>query len=600
MTSAVNQLAARLIRLERQVRTMGTAPQLAYSSIEDGAIEEYTIDDSLVQIIGAQFDGTHMAAPINGPNPPVPTEPIVTDGVDGALVRWDGEWITALFAPMDFARIEIHASTDAGDTFETALTLRNSFESPRGGEVFIPLDTAGPWYIAFVARSLSGQVSEPSGVTETNPTMLSDVLAGVGGTTTYRQASAPGTANEGDFWLDSDDGNSLHRYESGVWVDVQDADITAAINAAATAQSTADGKVRIFAQASAPGGMTAGDVGDMWIETDADNRVWVWDGDSWEDRRVGSAGIVSLAVDKLITGTLSAIITLSGTIKTAASGSRVEQDADGIRLYNSSDDVTVNLDTTTGLATLTGGFRSAIDGTRVEIGTGSDFFGGPQEARFYTGHVLEADPGEIECFIDPTDGGIPFLYITSPSFRGLGAHGSGIYLQDTSGDNTNPAAVSIVSDFVHLIGVVSAHDGVLSSTMETLEVMGSTSTVSSASTTFVALGSGGSAGLAFTAPPSGKVLIIHDTTIHNGTASNSAVSSFEVRTGDTIGSGTVVLAASDDRAVFNFDSLRVSASVARLVEGLTPGNAYNVRTLVRCGAGTVQVSRAHLTLVPST
>jgi hypothetical protein len=113
--------------------------------------------------------------------------------------------------------------------------------------------------------------NEPLGATG-----ISATARQLGGLTIYRQASAPTTGVlDGDYWVDSDDGKPYVRV-AGVWTLSQDADINTAITNAATAQATADLKVRVFAQASAPTGLTAADDGDVWIETDSGNTQYIW------------------------------------------------------------------------------------------------------------------------------------------------------------------------------------------------------------------------------------------------------------------------------------------------------------------------------------
>jgi len=94
----------------------------------------------------------------------------------------------------------------------------------------------------------------------------------------WRQASAPTADATGDLWLDSDDGDRLYRWSGSAWVDVQDDDIYQAIIDAAAAQSTADGKIVSFFQTSAP---TADGVGDIWFDTDDDNKPYRWSGSAW-------------------------------------------------------------------------------------------------------------------------------------------------------------------------------------------------------------------------------------------------------------------------------------------------------------------------------
>jgi len=96
---------------------------------------------------------------------------------------------------------------------------------------------------------------------------------------TYYQASAPGSANTGDFWIDSDD-DKTYRYNGSAWVLSQDSDVAAAISAAAGAQATADGRVSTFVQNSAP---TANATGDLWLDADDNYNTYRWSGSAWVD-----------------------------------------------------------------------------------------------------------------------------------------------------------------------------------------------------------------------------------------------------------------------------------------------------------------------------
>ena len=106
---------------------------------------------------------------------------------------------------------------------------------------------------------------------------------GVEGTPTFLmqifyQSSAPSSGmSDGDFWIDSDD-NKIYRYAASSWGEVQDDQIAAAISDAATAQSTADGKVVTFIQAAAP---TAEGTGDIWFDSDDNNKPYRWSGSAW-------------------------------------------------------------------------------------------------------------------------------------------------------------------------------------------------------------------------------------------------------------------------------------------------------------------------------
>lgn len=164
----MERFAARLIKLENRVNGLATGPQLAYSAIEDGSLEEYDGDGQLVTIIGKQPDGTHGAVVVSGPTPPRPSQAVVSGGPgllnygwDGNFAGDDGETDITIPAPMDFARVEAHASQVQGFTVDAAATLLDTLESPRGGSRTAMLEP-GTWYVVLVSRALSGKRSPQS------------------------------------------------------------------------------------------------------------------------------------------------------------------------------------------------------------------------------------------------------------------------------------------------------------------------------------------------------------------------------------------------------------------------------------------------------
>lgn len=203
--SAVDRLAARLERVERNIRALGT-PQLANSSVEEGgAIDVNDNDGSTVMQLGGQYDGSFVASTLVGPVPPTPSAPIVEPAVGALVVRWDGTFTDALVAPMDFARVEVHVSTEAG--FEpTGDTLRATIETPRGTEVAVLLPSV-LHYIKFVARSLAGKFGEPSLEAAETPA----VIEGGGGSTTTFSMNPPGVTENvaGDVWYQKDGNNAI-------------------------------------------------------------------------------------------------------------------------------------------------------------------------------------------------------------------------------------------------------------------------------------------------------------------------------------------------------------------------------------------------------
>ena len=96
----------------------------------------------------------------------------------------------------------------------------------------------------------------------------------------FWQDSEPTAEGVGDIWFDTDNGNKAYRWNGSAWVDAQDDDIAQALSDAATAQSTADGKIVTFYQDSEP---TAEGVGDIWVDTDDGNKLYRWSGSAWQE-----------------------------------------------------------------------------------------------------------------------------------------------------------------------------------------------------------------------------------------------------------------------------------------------------------------------------
>ncbi len=98
----------------------------------------------------------------------------------------------------------------------------------------------------------------------------------------FWQPEAPTNAAEGDIWFDTNDGNKVYRWSGTAWVASQDSGIAQALEAAATAQGTADAKARIYYQAAQPTELGAADQGDLWCDTDSNYELYAWTGSAWQ------------------------------------------------------------------------------------------------------------------------------------------------------------------------------------------------------------------------------------------------------------------------------------------------------------------------------
>lgn len=108
-------------------------------------------------------------------------------------------------------------------------------------------------------------------------------------------------------------------------------------------------------------------------------------------------------------------------------------------------------------------------------------------------------------------------------------------------------------------------------------------------------------GVAFRAPTSGTVCVMYSGRLANNTDGNVCLMTPVVRDGAVVGSGSTVVAASDDNAV------RIQSANAGgagrggshlIVDGLTAGSEYNVRLEHRVGANIGTIAARRVTVMP--
>lgn len=108
-------------------------------------------------------------------------------------------------------------------------------------------------------------------------------------------------------------------------------------------------------------------------------------------------------------------------------------------------------------------------------------------------------------------------------------------------------------------------------------------------------------GVAFVAPYSGRVTIEFGAEMHNGTATASVNVAPVVREGGVVGSGTTTVAADAKNAVRNVGNVNNSGfryGVPVPVDGLVPGDTYNVRLEHRVNTGTGNISNRVVVVRP--
>jgi hypothetical protein len=363
MTS-VDELAAQLVGLERKVFAISTTPQLAYSSIENGALRAH--DDTLgeTMLIGQQWDGTYAPGVTRGPVPPTPSDPLVSDATEGLIIGWDGTFTNATVAPMDFLRVDIHIGATSGFLPDHNNRV-GTIAAPAGGSVSVTL-AYGTYYVKLVCWSLAGVVSPASNPIEGDSWPIEVSTDG------FAPASSP-------------DPTALSGIEviSVRWTPITNADpVRYQVHISTTLGFTPDSTTLVgtteassFWIKALPGPDPApGDVDTRTLQYDTAYyiRIVALDDDGAAAPSLQAIGSVfqvtgvNLAVDSVtaenilagsLTGELfSASIVVAGTFKSGETGQRVEWGAAGIQGYKSDGSMILNIPTDGSTALFDGEF----------------------------------------------------------------------------------------------------------------------------------------------------------------------------------------------------------------------------------------------------
>lgn len=103
--------------------------------------------------------------------------------------------------------------------------------------------------------------------------------------------------------------------------------------------------------------------------------------------------------------------------------------------------------------------------------------------------------------------------------------------------------------------------------------------------------------VAFIAPTTGRVLIEWAAFLDNNGANTTFITP-QVREGASLGSGTIVLAASDENALFHLNTNQLRAGCFYPLDGLVPGASYNVQLMHRVTGGTGTVDDREVIVTP--
>lgn len=165
VTRDAGWLAETLADQERRLSAVESRKAgLANSSIEDGAIDDYTLDGTLGGSTGKQFDGSHGSVSYSGPAPAVPVAPSLKARPGFVEVRWSGKFTGDAVSAMDFKHVAVHVSTTP--TIDTTPSTQVATIRGELGDIATLAADAGMLYVCLVAWSAAGKSSTPSPVSE--------------------------------------------------------------------------------------------------------------------------------------------------------------------------------------------------------------------------------------------------------------------------------------------------------------------------------------------------------------------------------------------------------------------------------------------------
>lgn len=298
--SVLDRMVRDIEGLKTQMRSIAGGPQLALSSIENGAIDSKDADGNLKMTIGLQDDGGNTINVLNGPTPPTPVGFTVEVDHGKFILHWFGEFDGDALAPSDWSRAEVHASQDPFFVPSRG-TARGSIVSAAGGEVTIGV-LKGPWTIKMVAWSQAGKMSVPSApatveVPGYGDIVLEEIDAAQTRINNAREILVEGQETLGEKLDESEAGLEGIGFDLGLVQEAQetlegavsavqvtadaaqqaawDADskavtaknaADAAATAAASAAGIANGKAKVLYQSPAPGAVDR-NVNTLWIDT---------------------------------------------------------------------------------------------------------------------------------------------------------------------------------------------------------------------------------------------------------------------------------------------------------------------------------------------
>ncbi|MFF3493744.1 hypothetical protein ACFYWS_20595 [Streptomyces sp. NPDC002795] len=324
MSSEIALLAARVAALEKQLARTSRTASLAYSSIDDGALEVYQ-DGSLSAVVGVQPDGTTGVVAVNGAPPPTPTAPTVTAGLGSITATWDGAFTDADAAPLDLARVQVHVLT-AADAIPDVRNPTATIESPAGAAVSVLVDDYAARWVRLIAVNTSGTPSAASAAVSVaaRQAVPADVADGI----VTEQKLAAQAVTEAKIALGAVTDTRLAE-DAVTAQKIADQAVTGAKLAAKAVTSTALADGAVLAEKLAAQAVTGAKLADQVVTdtklaaaavTAAKVAVGAINSQAIADGAVGAAELAagSVIAGKLAAGAVTAGTLAAGSVQTAA------------------------------------------------------------------------------------------------------------------------------------------------------------------------------------------------------------------------------------------------------------------------------------------
>jgi hypothetical protein len=272
-----------------------------------------------------------------------------TDVSPIVIRRWSGSaWVDITTNALSAA---LAAAGDAQATADGKVNTFAQAAQPTAesiGDLWVETDNNNKLYRWSGSAWVDVQDTHNDSTLSTHTSQISGLTTAVNSKVTiFYQTNQPTANVAGDIWYDTDANPVvIYRWNGSSWVDITTTALSAALDAAGDAQATADGKIITFAQAAQP---TAVAVGDLWIDTDDNNRLRRWSGSAWADLRDGLVNTHSTQITNLTTAVNSKITIFYQTSQPTANVTGdiwYDTDASPVAIYRWSGSVWVNITTT--------------------------------------------------------------------------------------------------------------------------------------------------------------------------------------------------------------------------------------------------------------